>query len=95
MENPYDFDASPQAAWLTINRECDARCPHCYAKGTCYNPADDMTLDKATSLLHLLNSLDIKLVTVLGGEPLLWKPLMEYNKIAKDLNITKIGRAHV
>jgi len=84
MNDLFDFQARPQAAWLTTNRQCDARCPHCYAKGTRYNPSDDMTLETASSILSLLNSMDIKLVTVLGGEPLMWEPLVEYNRIAKS-----------
>ncbi len=88
MNKLFDFEAHPQAAWLTTNRDCDARCPHCYAQGTHYDPADDMTIETAKSLLALLVSIDIKLVTTLGGEPLLWKPLLEFNRIAKSLGIT-------
>lgn len=88
MKSLFDFNAQPQAAWLTTNRDCDARCPHCYAKGTCYNPADDMTLETTKMILFLLDSLGIKLATVLGGEPLLWKHLLEYNRLAKSYGIT-------
>ncbi len=69
----------PGCAWITVNRACNFRCSWCYAQGTGYNPSQSMTLDLAKALVSLLESLGIRDVTVIGGEPTLWKHLIEFN----------------
>lgn len=71
----------PSGAWLTVNRGCNFRCAGCYALGTGYKTIDDITLDFAVSILYLVQSLGIRQLFIIGGEPTLWKSLLDFNRV--------------
>lgn len=77
----------PKCAWITVNRNCNLRCKWCYAKETDYLKGGDMSLDFAKEIVTLINSLNIKRITIIGGEPTLWPFLLEFNDFCKNLNI--------
>lgn len=56
-------------AWITLNRQCNLRCRWCYAHGTEYRRADDLTLERAEQIVRFLSELQPDRVTLLGGEP--------------------------
>jgi radical SAM protein with 4Fe4S-binding SPASM domain len=43
-----------------------------------------MSLDLAKELTALISTLGIKHITVIGGEPTLWEPLIEFNRFCKS-----------
>ena len=74
----YDFTASPDTVWITVNRTCNFRCVWCYAEGSKYSRTFDMTLEKAKEILGVVSDLKIRHVTLTGGEPTLWPYLFEF-----------------
>ncbi|MGH7953168.1 MAG: radical SAM protein [Limisphaerales bacterium] len=89
----------PSAGWLTVNRECNMRCEFCYAKGTNYEPSENMSIQTALSLMSAMQSVGVTNVTLIGGEPTLWNPLFEFISEAKRVgmkttlvtNATRLG----
>jgi MoaA/NifB/PqqE/SkfB family radical SAM enzyme len=88
MSKCYDFSANPSSVWLTVTRRCNFRCKWCYAKGSHYNPADDMSFDQAKKLVELVRSLGINHVTLTGGEPTLWPHLFAFNDYARGRGVS-------
>lgn len=80
----------PKVAWLTVNRNCNFRCAWCYAKGTSYNLKDEMSLDLAKKLTLLLVGIGVKRLILIGGEPSLWKHLIEFNCFCEELSIKTV-----
>lgn len=80
----------PQGAWLTTNRLCNFRCKWCYAIGTAYKKAEQMSLAMAVSLLDIIRDLNIKDVILIGGEPTLWQPLFEVSQYCKKNSLKTI-----
>lgn len=77
----------PKSAWITVNRACNFRCQWCYAQGTDYDVEKSMTLELAEQLLNLIISLGIRSVTIIGGEPTLWNPLLDFNKLCNSKKV--------
>ena len=87
--------AEPKGAWITVNRACNFRCQWCYAQGTNYDASQSMTFELAEHLLTLILSLGIRSVTIIGGEPTLWAPLLDFNKLcdSKKVRTTLVTNA--
>lgn len=85
----------PRVGWLTVNRECNMRCEWCYAKGTEYNPHDNMTLETAIRLSEGMFANGVKSMILIGGEPTLWPHLFDYIRYAneKGLRTTLVTNA--
>jgi len=81
---------NPVSAWLTVNRKCNFRCAWCYAKGTKYNSKNDMTLPLAKSLTQILIDARVQNLLIIGGEPTLWKPLIQFNNFCSQQKICSI-----
>ena len=73
----------PNCAWITVNRACNLRCEGCYAKSTGYGLEQDMDFDLTKKIVQLVLSLNIKSITVIGGEPTVWSKLIDFNKFCK------------
>ena len=82
------FKENVKSVWLTLNRNCNFRCPWCYANGTKYSKDDVMDLDKLKDIIDLLGELKIKKVTLIGGEPTLYKDIFEVIKLFSDKGIS-------
>ena len=82
-----DDQIIPRVAWLTVNRNCNFRCVWCYAKGTSYNIEEEMSLELAKKLTMLVIEAGVKQINIIGGEPTLWKPLLEFNRFCKNLEV--------
>ena len=78
---------TPSCAWITVNRACNLRCGGCYAKSTGYGAGQDMDFGLAKKIVGLISALDIKCVTVIGGEPTLWNHLTDFNKLCRENNL--------
>ena len=74
--------------WLTLNRACNLRCKWCYAKGTEFQKKDDMDLNMAYDIIDVCNDLDIKNITLIGGEPTIYPFLFDVIKYAHSWGIS-------
>lgn len=55
--------------WLTINRACNLRCHWCYAASVNHGKKGQMTLETVERALRLFQSLSVRRVILIGGEP--------------------------
>lgn len=90
MEDFFDFSAKPTHFWLTLNRECNFRCKWCYGESSDYKANDNMSFEQASGIIDLAYQIGVDSVTLIGGEPTLWKPLLKLVSYCKKKNI-KVG----
>ena len=71
------------SAEIEFNRNCNYRCPYCYAAGS------DATLphEVAERVIREVALLGGRKIVVLGGEPLLCRRLKEYILLAESLGM--------
>lgn len=84
MKKLYDFEVNLKSFWITVNRNCNFRCKWCYAENTGYCSNDDMSIEKAKQIVDLATEIDIKHITIIGGEPTLWNGLFELNDYCRE-----------
>lgn len=77
----------PIYAWLTVNRRCNFRCQWCYAQGAKFSKDQEMTLDLAMVLTRILMETGINHLFITGGEPTLWKPLIQFNAFCQKVGL--------
>lgn len=68
--------------------KCNQRCQCCYAMADILNANNEMNLDEAKKSIDFFESIGIKTYTLLGGEPLIYKNIIEVIKYAMSKNIT-------
>jgi len=90
IESKRPFQVRPGAAWLTVNRKCNFRCKWCYAKGSGYSAKREMSLDLAEDLANISQQIGVHNLLLIGGEPTLWKPLIEFNEFCMQKKILTI-----
>jgi radical SAM protein with 4Fe4S-binding SPASM domain len=78
----------PEVAWLNVNRDCNLRCKWCYAQGAGYGVGKNMTLEFAKDMAVILKEMHIKKIILLGGEPTLWEPLIDFNRFCGELGMS-------
>jgi radical SAM protein with 4Fe4S-binding SPASM domain len=72
--------------WLTVNRECNNRCQWCYAQGTNFS-RHNMNFQLAGQILSIMSELKIMDGIIIGGEPTLYKELLELVKLMSKLGM--------
>ena len=70
---------------IEFNRNCNYRCPYCYAAGQYDHAA--LTQEMAESAIHQVAELGGRKIVVLGGEPLLCKNLKHYIQLMNSLGM--------
>ncbi|MFH1170733.1 MAG: radical SAM protein [Candidatus Vogelbacteria bacterium] len=78
---------SPRVAWITTNRSCNFRCPWCYTKGENFDAKQTLSFDLALKLLSIVKQIGIKHLLIIGGEPTLWKHLLDFNCKCREVGI--------
>lgn len=78
---------TPSCAWITVNRACNLRCEGCYAKSTGYGNEQNIDFALAQKIIQMVLSLNIRSITILGGEPTVWGQLIDFNKVCKTHNL--------
>jgi molybdenum cofactor biosynthesis enzyme MoaA len=86
--NSGDFCCNPVTTWLTVNRQCNFRCPWCYGEGTHYEPKETMSIETAKELVKISIEAGSRNFTIIGGEPTLWPHLFELNQFCRELGAT-------
>lgn len=71
-------------SWITLNRACNLDCEWCYAKNA---KIDEMNISDAIEILHFLKTINVSNVTLIGGEPTIYKDLIPLLNMARDNNI--------
>lgn len=84
----FDFKCHPSVAWLTVNRQCNFRCPWCYGEDTSYKPEDIMSIEIAKELVKDCVDIGVSYFNIIGGEPTLWPGLLEFNGFCKEIGAT-------
>lgn len=77
----------PTTAWLTVNRSCNFRCKWCYANGSVFDGRQALTMELALKLLKIIKEVGIRHITLIGGEPTLWKHLMDFNVKCREARV--------
>lgn len=80
-----DFDF--KTGWLTLNRTCNLRCKWCYARDTEYKSSLTMSKDLAFELIDFFDSINVKHIILIGGEPTIHPDFFEILKYAKEKKI--------
>lgn len=75
----------PVTAGIFITRKCNLRCKYCNIPKS---NVEDMELDKWLKAFKIINDIGIKKVNILGGEPTIYKDIVEIVKYI--LNDTKM-----
>ena len=81
------MDTVPTTAWFTVNRSCNFRCKWCYAKDAVFDSRQTLTMELALRLLKITKEVGIKRITLIGGEPTLWKHLLDFNAECRKIGI--------
>lgn len=77
----------PLGAWLTVNRRCNFRCRWCYAQGAGFSANDEMPLEHAKNITLILIGAGVKQLLITGGEPTLWKHLIDFNVFCQEIGL--------
>jgi MoaA/NifB/PqqE/SkfB family radical SAM enzyme len=73
---------TPLVLLISPTMRCNLRCEGCYAAG--YSSAADMPRELFQSVIDQANELGIFIFTVLGGEPFLWRDLLDVGAANPD-----------
>lgn len=86
----------PKIAWITTNRSCNFRCLWCYGRGENFDPDQTMSPELSLRLLAIIKQLSIKDLILIGGEPTIWKYLLEFNDQCRqrEVKTTLVTNAH-
>ena len=78
IPNIRDLQFNPiKTVWITLNRSCNFRCPHCYAMDTGFKKSYEMPLPQVKELVDFSKEIGAKIIILIGGEPLLYKEIFE------------------
>ncbi len=69
------------AAWITLNRSCNLRCSFCYTNTLGFKKEDTLELEDIEEIIAFLKDAKIPYVTLIGGEPTVYKYLPETIKL--------------
>jgi len=84
------YGIQPRSVWLTVNRNCNFRCKWCYAEGTGYNTTNEMSFSLAKDLVRVVQEAGVRNLLIIGGEPTLWRPLIEFNDFCRREGIRTV-----
>ena len=73
--------------WITLNHACNLRCKWCYARDTEYKSSLTMSKDLAFELIDFFDSINVKHIILIGGEPTIHPYFFEILEYAKERKI--------
>ena len=76
-----------KTCWITVNRACNLRCKWCYAKDSNYLYKDNLDFKTAKEMVDICKDLNIKHITLIGGEPTLYPQLFSLINYIHEKNI--------
>jgi radical SAM protein with 4Fe4S-binding SPASM domain len=72
-----------------VTYQCDLKCWHCYI-GDPKNKKDELNTEQAKKLISTLGDMNVPLLFMTGGEPLLRKDIFDLIKLCKEYDITTV-----
>lgn len=82
---PFVYEKNVDFAWIEVTQKCNLYCRHCY-EGSSENVVDsEMVMDDYNVAVKALNSIGIKRIQLVGGEPLTHPYISDMMNIAKDM----------
>lgn len=78
--------AAPPSAWWIVTRQCNLKCPYCFAEAGEKDP-DELSTEEALRIITDLADAGVLFITFLGGEPLMRRDIFELLQHAYDLGI--------
>lgn len=74
---------------MNVTKRCNWKCKHCfYIYNEDFNTKWDLTLDEAKAIADREKSKGVNDIVIIGyGEPALWKPLNDFVKYCRSVNI--------
>jgi radical SAM protein with 4Fe4S-binding SPASM domain len=76
----------PVVAW-NITQRCNFKCKHCYSSAIDPNNATELTLDEMKNIVDTLKSINVPVILLSGGEPLMHPNIFEIIDYIRSLNI--------
>ncbi len=76
-----------KTVWLTLNRKCNLQCQWCYSKYS--NKNENMNFEEVKKQIIRLERQGIKKIILIGGEPLLYKNIIELVAFINGLGINQ------
>lgn len=76
----------PVIVW-NITNKCNYKCKHCYSNSAYSNEANILTLDEIKKIIYDLKLMNVPVILLSGGEPLMREDLFEIIKIIRDNGI--------
>lgn len=73
--------------WINLTRACNLRCKWCYARDTKYHECDTMDVKTVCHIIDIAVLLNLRHVTLIGGEPTVYPRLFEVLSYAKEKGI--------
>lgn len=86
--NPSTFSDlfRPVVSW-NITRRCNLKCLHCYINAVTEPSLDDLTTDEALNVVEEMKKINIPLVIMSGGEPLIRKDFFTISEYASSIGL--------
>lgn len=78
--------AGPVIAW-NITNKCNYKCKHCYSNSDYCNKANILTLEEIKKIIDDLKAMNVPVILLSGGEPLMREDIFEIIKIIRDKGI--------
>ncbi|HTY45552.1 MAG TPA: radical SAM protein [Patescibacteria group bacterium] len=77
----------PVMVELQVNKECNLRCTYCYAQLETLAHQASLTLAQIKAIIDELHGMGMRVMRILGGEPLLRKDIGEIIRYLRDRNV--------
>lgn len=81
---PFQYKGSVEFAWIEVTQKCNLYCRHCYENSSKNIVSSDMTIDSFKTAVNALQSLGVKRIQLVGGEPFVHSNIVDMINIAKD-----------
>ncbi|MHC1566296.1 MAG: radical SAM protein [Candidatus Syntropharchaeia archaeon] len=85
----FTSEKKPVVMW-NITRACNLRCEHCYLDAQLGPHPDELTLEEGKRLIDEFAEMEIPMVIVTGGEPLISKNFFPYAFYAKEKRVRMV-----
>jgi MoaA/NifB/PqqE/SkfB family radical SAM enzyme len=77
----------PVMVELQVNKECNLQCTYCYAQLATLSRHTDLTLAQVKGIIDELYAMGMRVMRILGGEPLLRKDIGEIIRYLRDRGV--------
>ena len=83
MNRPFAYD-SPFTVYLEVTNACNLHCNHCYMEAPSNEDENLLSVEEIYALIDDLNSMNVLVIALAGGEPLLRRDFFDIARYASD-----------